>query len=96
MLNEGNFFNTICYSLQIFFLYSLTILFVLLTIKWKIKTKILFISWDLLTIFLVFIFHFIVNNTNKIVSEYKKKICKEYRLPNKDVLQIICYNCILL
>ena len=25
---------------------------------------------QILTIFLVFIFHFIVNNTNKIVSEY--------------------------
>ena len=36
---------------------------------------------------MVFIFHFIVNNTNNIVSEYKKKIYKEYLLPDKDVLQ---------
>ena len=58
-----------------FFLYSLTMLFVLLTIKWKIKTKNI-VNKDLLTIFLVFIFHF-------------KKIYKEYLLPNKGVLQTI-------
>ena len=49
--------------------------------------------WDLLTIFLVFIFHFIVNNTNKIVSEYKKKICKEFIICSfRNVVSLLLYK----
>ena len=49
-------------------------LFVLLTIKWKMKTK-----------------NIVNKPPNNIVSEYKKKIYKEYLLPNNDVLQIHNY-----